>query len=190
MMSDIDIAIMKRRYGVQRTIVTEFNTPAIAAAFARYQHRFASARLLTWWKKTWPQRRWWNEAVIAIGFVIGSLQGKRVSPKLAEQCERVRGELIEDMCGGLAVSACLECGRGLRFHERVALPQALCFVCATRAGLVRICDESLRANLRIAAHRTEPWWQWTLYLQHALRCDDTVLDRSLKYRYTDERGRP
>ncbi len=65
-----------------------------------YAHRFASARLLSWWRRTYPDRRWWTAAVLSIGYCIGSLQGKRVSPKLAEQCERVRGELIEDMCDG------------------------------------------------------------------------------------------
>ena len=66
-----------------------------------YAHRFTSARLLSWWRKTYPDRRWWTAAVLAVGYCMRVLRGDSVSPKLAEQCERVRWQLVEDMSGGV-----------------------------------------------------------------------------------------
>lgn len=84
-----------------RTIlrVREFNVPAVAAALGRYLHRWASVRLLCFWRRTYPDRRWWLDAVLSVGYCMRVLRGDRVSPKLAEQCERVRWELIQDMGG-------------------------------------------------------------------------------------------
>lgn len=84
------------------------------------------------------------------------------------------------------MSGCVACGRALYFSERVAWPQEYCFPCAVSRGIVRLCDEDVLKKLRTYADALEPWWRWTLYLQHAMRWDDSVLDRSLKYRYTDD----
>lgn len=65
-----------------------------------YAHKFTSARLLTWWHRTFPDRRWWTSAVIAIGTTMRQLRGDAVTPKHAAECERVRWQLVEDMSGG------------------------------------------------------------------------------------------
>jgi hypothetical protein len=55
------------------------------------------------------------------------------------------------------------------FHERVAHPQAFCFLCATARGLTRMCDVGFWAGMRDAASTRARWWRWTLHLTVAMQ---------------------
>lgn len=72
------------------------------------------------------------------------------------------------------MSGCSVCGRALYFSERVAFPSVLCFPCASARGLIRIADRQRYANLAKYSQRLEPWWRWTVPLEHALRWDERV----------------
>lgn len=64
---------------------------------------------------------------------------------------------------------CTNCNRRLYYHERVDRPQELCFPCAATLGVERLCDRYMTGSLRSRAARVEPWWRWTVYLEHAVR---------------------
>lgn len=64
---------------------------------------------------------------------------------------------------------CAGCGRGLLFSERVAHPQQFCRPCSAARGIERLCDLAWAKRIRARADRLQPWWQWTVYLEHALQ---------------------
>jgi hypothetical protein len=66
------------------------------------------------------------------------------------------------------VSACTACDRRLYFHERAGGP-TLCRPCAAAAGVIRLCDRAWLGHMRSRAALVEPWWSWTVWLEHALR---------------------
>jgi hypothetical protein len=54
----------------------------------------------------------------------------------------------------------------------------MCRVCAARAGVERICDRDFSRRIAERAARVEPWWRWTIYLEHALSWAEHDRDRS------------
>lgn len=72
---------------------------------------------------------------------------------------------------------CAGCGRGLWFSERVAHPQQFCRPCSAARGIERLCDLAWAKRIRARADRLQPWWQWTVYLEHALQWPMNDSDR-------------
>lgn len=66
------------------------------------------------------------------------------------------------------MSGCASCGRRLWFSERVAWPSEFCFGCAQARGIVRVADAQRLRNLNTRAATLPRWWQWTVFVEHAI----------------------
>lgn len=66
------------------------------------------------------------------------------------------------------MTGCTSCGRRLYFSERVGWPSEFCFGCAQARGVIRLADNYRLRNLRTRAVRLPRWWQWTVFVEHAI----------------------
>ncbi len=71
----------------------------------------------------------------------------------------------------MARTQCQSCNRALYFFERVPTLQDYCRMCASIRGLDRICDVGFRQRMVERCERIQPWWRWTVWLEHALLWD-------------------
>lgn len=69
------------------------------------------------------------------------------------------------------------CGERLYYRDREAFGQEFCLRCAQIRGLTRTSDALRMRNLAAVAAALEPWWRWTVYLDHAIGWDQVKADR-------------
>lgn len=63
------------------------------------------------------------------------------------------------------------CGERLYYRDREVFRQTFCLRCAQVRGLTRTSDAPRMAHLASRAAELEPWWRWTVYVEHALQWD-------------------
>lgn len=66
------------------------------------------------------------------------------------------------------MTGCTSCNRRLWFGERVAFPSEFCFGCAQKRGVIRLADGYRLRNLNTRAAKLPRWWQWTVFVEHAV----------------------
>lgn len=76
--------------------MTELQLAVIGEDLGTYAHRFALARLITWWRAGF---RFATESVLAIGHACGELRGRTFSPKIAKEALATRARLYAQMLG-------------------------------------------------------------------------------------------
>jgi hypothetical protein len=66
-----------------------------------------------------------------------------------------------------ACQNCVDCGRRLWFHERVAYSQILCIACAAGRGVIRLADHPIIMGQKEKFSTIPKWWRWTAWLGYA-----------------------